>query len=314
MSTIETIEATAKRVPPVPSDHTSYRYRYYWLILGGILKRNNLNLNPKLSAVTTQYGITRSDKERYGALFAVPEQDIDKYPFNYVTRSAGPWILKILKGLGLNFKHLRHVKSSQYLTPENPPLDVTKKYQFWVGVADIIPAGEDRVVVIFEGIIRDEFGKECAFYEECFMVTHIDPRHVVELRNHTTYGHHDASDFKGLRNRKPLDDPEESIPITVPERMGRDYGKASGDFNIIHIHDGMAKLLGYPKAFIQGFCTANYAIKYLTEHSGHPVTHAATSFTLPIFVGETVELRYNATRFEFQNHKGRVAAFGTWSH
>ncbi|MBN1410245.1 MAG: hypothetical protein JW969_05320 [Spirochaetales bacterium] len=51
----------------------------------------------------------------------------------------------------------------------------------------------------------------------------------------------------------------------LPIDAGLQYGRLTGDGNMVHINDLTAKLFGFRKPFIQGYCTANLVMKHLSQ-------------------------------------------------
>ncbi|GAB5099746.1 MaoC family dehydratase [Caballeronia sp. TF1N1] len=84
---------------------------------------------------------------------------------------------------------------------------------------------------------------------------------------------------------------ETSTPLLVrearwqlPAQLGRDYAKASGDFNPIHLHALSAKAFGFQRAIAHGMWTLARTLAAL-----HPVKtlasgHAHGDFKLPLFL------------------------------
>jgi hypothetical protein len=68
-------------------------------------------------------------------------------------------------------------------------------------------------------------------------------------------------------------------------------------------------MFGHPRPFIQGLCTANYVLRHLTPLYGPPESLGITS-AKRIFVGQRIELRHIARKFEVCDEKGALLAFG----
>lgn len=74
---------------------------------------------------------------------------------------------------------------------------------------------------------------------------------------------------------------------TVPENIGRRYGLASGDFNLIHVHAVTAKAFGFPKAIAHGLWSK---ARCLAELGELPAAYRAdVQFKLPVFLPAKVE-------------------------
>jgi acyl dehydratase len=75
------------------------------------------------------------------------------------------------------------------------------------------------------------------------------------------------------------------------------YAGASGDFNVIHWNERMAKSVGLPDVIAHGMLTMALAGRFLTEWAGDPgaVTEFGVRFSAPVVVpdddkGATVEI------------------------
>lgn len=74
----------------------------------------------------------------------------------------------------------------------------------------------------------------------------------------------------------------------VPENIGRNYAKISGDFNLIHIHAVTAKAFGFPTAIAHGMWSK---ARTLAEMGDLPESFTVdVSFKLPILLPAKVEL------------------------
>ena len=80
------------------------------------------------------------------------------------------------------------------------------------------------------------------------------------------------------------------------------YAGASGDFNVIHWNERIAKSVGLPDVIAHGMLTMALAGRYLTELAGDPgaVTEFGVRFSAPVVVpdddkGATVEVTGTVT-------------------
>jgi acyl dehydratase len=80
------------------------------------------------------------------------------------------------------------------------------------------------------------------------------------------------------------------------------YAGASGDFNVIHWNERVAKSVGLPNVIAHGMLTMALAGRFLTEWAGDPgaVTEFSVRFSAPVVVpdddkGATVEVAGTVT-------------------
>lgn len=80
---------------------------------------------------------------------------------------------------------------------------------------------------------------------------------------------------------------DQQVVWSVPENIGRRYGMASGDFNLIHVHAITAKAFGFPKAIAHGLWSK---ARCLAELGELPAAYRAdVQFKLPVFLPAKVE-------------------------
>jgi acyl dehydratase len=90
------------------------------------------------------------------------------------------------------------------------------------------------------------------------------------------------------------------------------YAGASGDFNVIHWNERVAKSVGLPNVIAHGMLTMALAGRFVTEWAGDPgaVTEFAVRFSSPVVVpdddkGATVEVAGTVTE-KLPLHEVRV--------
>ncbi|GGD92022.1 MaoC family dehydratase [Caballeronia grimmiae] len=70
----------------------------------------------------------------------------------------------------------------------------------------------------------------------------------------------------------------------LPAQLGRDYAKASGDFNPIHLHALSAKAFGFPRAIAHGMWTLGRTLAALSPSKALAAGHAHGEFKLPLYL------------------------------
>ena len=92
------------------------------------------------------------------------------------------------------------------------------------------------------------------------------------------------------------------VPYQVTRRDLVRYAGASGDFNVIHWNERIAKSVGLPDVISHGMMTMALAGRYLTEWAGDPgaVIEYGVRFSAPVVVpdddkGATVEVTGTVT-------------------
>ncbi|MDR5779667.1 MaoC/PaaZ C-terminal domain-containing protein [Caballeronia sp. LZ065] len=70
----------------------------------------------------------------------------------------------------------------------------------------------------------------------------------------------------------------------LPPQLGRDYAKASGDFNPIHLHMLTAKAFGFPRAIAHGMWTLARTLAALHPVKTLAAGHAHGDFKTPLYL------------------------------
>jgi acyl dehydratase len=93
--------------------------------------------------------------------------------------------------------------------------------------------------------------------------------------------------------------PEQSFPIDRLRLVM--YGGASGDFNVIHWNERVARSVGLPDVIAHGMLTMAEAVRVVTDWAGDPgaVVQYGVRFTRPVVVpdetGATVDVSGRVT-------------------
>ncbi len=95
----------------------------------------------------------------------------------------------------------------------------------------------------------------------------------------------------------------------LPAQLGRDYAKASGDFNPIHLHALSAKAFGFPRAIAHGMWTLGRTLAALQPSKQLGAANVQGDFKSPIFLPAettlwTAALSTTARDFEVRDLAG----------
>ncbi len=84
--------------------------------------------------------------------------------------------------------------------------------------------------------------------------------------------------------------PEAIAEWRMPDADGWRYGRLSGDFNPLHMHDGYARRFGYPRAFAHPQRVIGQCLGHL-DAASHAPMELDTWIKGPVFYGATLGLR-----------------------
>lgn len=288
----------------------AYQRRYYASAVRNLVKRHRLLVDRQFPRYRTSFAVTTDDQARWFELFDVGE-DGQSTPFTYHTSSGTLLLMRIVEDVGVNFRHLMHLRSDVALHPGGRQVEPDVEYRLEAALADVVELREDRVALVLETRVHAPDDELLQLNREAFVILSIDPDAMATLRESSRFGKYDVNELTGLTEREPkLGADAEAVTVTIPEDAGVAYGRVSGDLNVVHTTKAAAKMFGHPKPFVQGLYTANHVLHALTRHSPDPVQHLAISFARRAFVGQQVEIRFDDDSFEVLDERGKLIAFG----
>ncbi|WP_211164476.1 MaoC family dehydratase [Shewanella salipaludis] len=95
----------------------------------------------------------------------------------------------------------------------------------------------------------------------------------------------------------------------LSEDLGRRYAKASGDYNLIHLHPVLSKRFGFDRVLAHGMWSKGRCVAELMPQIGERPFTIDVVFKLPLFMpGEVTfasETQADHLRFELRDQKGR---------
>ncbi|WP_168926932.1 MaoC family dehydratase [Shewanella donghaensis] len=96
---------------------------------------------------------------------------------------------------------------------------------------------------------------------------------------------------------------------SLPEDLGRQYAKASGDYNLIHLHPIVSKRFGFDRVLAHGMWSKARCLSGLMQFIGDRPFKLDVEFKLPVFMPSEVTFAFesmeNGKRFEMRDIKGR---------
>ncbi|MGO9602043.1 MAG: cyclic nucleotide-binding domain-containing protein [Candidatus Binataceae bacterium] len=244
-----------------------YMVAYYTTALKHVLKQHRLLVDRRFPAYETTFTLS---PEEHGRWFQLFEGSEPATPFTFHTTVGTMALMRVVGDVGVNFKNLMHLKCEMGMATGHP-MEPGRTYRLAGQIEDIIALRDDRVAVVCASRVYDETGFRVRTGRDFFVILNLEPEYVEGLRAAKRYGHIDAAEFQALASREAqLNNAARRISIEVPEDMGLRYGKVSGDLNPVHTTRVAAKILGHPRPFVQGLCTANYILQHLTPVYGPP--------------------------------------------
>jgi len=95
----------------------------------------------------------------------------------------------------------------------------------------------------------------------------------------------------------------------LTEDLGRNYAKASGDYNLIHLHPLLSKRFGFERVLAHGMWSKARCMAHLMQFVGERPFKVEVEFKLPVFMPSEVTFAYesleNGKRFEMRDVKAK---------
>jgi CRP-like cAMP-binding protein len=304
------------RVPAVSIDRLpSYMARYYATAIRNVLRRHRIIADGRFPRYEDRFTLTQATRERWQSLFRADERTPGT-PFTYHTASATMALMKIVADVGVNFRHLMHLRTEITLDGKGLSLQADRSYRAQYQLRDIVRLRSDRVALVTSTLVEDEETGGMYAQKDFFVIKNLAPEYMSALKKARGYGKENCAALIQLTKRKPQllhDAATVERAIGISAEMGRAYGRVSGDLNLVHTTAVAAKVFGYARPFVQGLCTANAVLKELTEVCTAPLQRFTVSFCRPVYLNQTVRALIAPGRYEVCDASGTVLAFGDWA-
>ena len=109
---------------------------------------------------------------------------------------------------------------------------------------------------------------------------------------------------KGLTKfSRDVADLEQSKKIHIPKNLGRKYASVSNNFDLIHISDFTAKMMGQKRAIIHGMWTVARGVSEM-DNLSYPCK-MEFKFLTPIYMDSNTQLQKYDAGFKFFNESGK---------
>jgi hypothetical protein len=290
-----------KIVPIVNHGHPgtfSYRWFYLKSSLSSVIRSHKLNYTEPRYGRDSGFFYHISTWRRWHRLCGVPENI--KVPFTVYGYSAAVGVMKVLKELGVNFRHLLHLKSEITI---HKIMDPGESYTIDYAFEEAIRIKADKAALVgYSKALKQ--GNIYMEIRDHFVIKNVEEQYLKSLKEDTT------GEFRGI-TRIPAEDLKDAHTeeIFIAGNLARDYGHASGDRNIVHTTLLAARIFGYRRPFVQGLCTANLIMSRLCL-KGVDLKYFSIVFCRPVYLKSRTFLTYNSDEYRLQDEKGRVLCFG----
>jgi hypothetical protein len=276
----------------------SYNWFYYTSAIKGVLRKHRLEFKKPRYGRDNNFIYLESTKRRWHRLYNVPENV--HVPFTVYGYSGAVGMMKILKELGVNFRHLLHLKSEIKISGE---MHAGESYVIDFEFDDVLRIKADKAAII--GTVKVKKNDTVLLeVRDHFVIKEVPESDLNKLKQDET------GQFRGITRipAKPMEGAAVR-ELFIEGHYARDYGSASGDKNIVHTTAFASRLFGYRRPFIQGLCTANLILSRLSM-DGVNLSYFSIVFCRPVYLRSTVFLNYTDCEYRLMDRKGQVLCFG----
>jgi hypothetical protein len=288
-------------------------FYFYYYALRGLLRKQNLYLPNTTIQYKSKFHLTKMICTQWEKLFE-PGLEPNKIPFTYYCMEYVKFYLKSMDILRFNYRNILHLGHEIIFSPDHQNIRIGEIVQLTLNIKDISWLDHDRAVLFIESNIEDMEGNNMRKGTDAIFLKGLTTANIEKLKNSVKYNLTDVSMYRNLSKHKPTLFDVKTSYLHVPNNFGARYGKISGDRNPVHTREWLAKLFGYPRAFIQGSATVNFLIKHFISEQQENIKSLSIKFCKPIFPGQTIEIRFTEKKFELVNSKNDLLAFGDRSY
>jgi hypothetical protein len=82
---------------------------------------------------------------------------------------------------------------------------------------------------------------------------------------------------------------------SLPDFLGRQYAKVSGDYNPIHLHPILAQAFGFRGTVLHGWCSASKVAAFIEKETGKTIKLFEVKFIKPVILPRAVVCQYSFT-------------------
>lgn len=288
-----------------------YGISYWTGTLGNLLTTHRLK-TAHTRRYTANVDISNRLHELWHRLFDVKPEGTTAVPFLY-NQSVGTLLYtRVFADLGINFRHLLHVKHETSHVAGVPQYASARQQRLDCGVKQLSRLGEDKALVDVETRIHGACDTLLSVIQDRFLIRKLPVRDLASLRRDPTAVREMLALRRCASALTPQTEGIRHCSMPVPQDMGRLYGQVSGDMNPVHTTKFGARLFGVPRPFLQGLGVRNLAIRHMAT-MGVPLDHLSLTFASPAYLGQTLRLLFRDGRFEVQDSRQQIVAYGTAS-
>lgn len=283
-------------------DHYTYKFQFLYKSILGLAKKQQISTGVN-KIYKVGFNINEEEYQKWQQTFQKQSNEIN---FSFYLKSSTALFMKFTKDLGVNYKNVLHLRNELEYKKQGH-LFLPGKYKNAAWVSTIFPAGKSNLIIKFSSKVQNEENQLILKNVDCFMIRNVDEQTMAEIKAAATTK---VNYRRWLIPTKIEENQSETAEITVPADMGIQYGKVSGDMNMVHTTPFFVKLFGFKKPFIQGLCTANYVLSNSPFEDNF--TDFSINFSKPVYTDSTIKIIYGESSYKVVNEKDEIVAHGEY--
>ncbi len=279
----------------------SYFARYLSSLTLGIVRKHKPDLDTRLPQFESQVTLNENTDRKWCSLFDTdPELNA---PFTRYIPTSSQAIIEYVKRLNIRYQNLVFAASHiDFLTNDKGSRaenDIHLRYRY-CGAESVNRASS---VACFSTEVTGLHSRPLVRQTDYFYLrkspcnTPIENATVRQIRSMP-------------RKRRRLSKQDLIGEFFIWKRMGLDFGKLSGDLNLLHILDSTARFTNKSRGFVQGLCTLNIIIGLMWQRYPQGLASLSIFYSRPVLHDQNVFLLCDGRTFELIDEKDQLVAFG----
>jgi hypothetical protein len=292
----------------------NYTMLYYFRILQNILYKHKVRLVGYPDKMVTQFIFDKQLQKEWYDLFEIKDENTD-LNFPYFMREARTAfaLFDALNTYNFSLANLLHVKSSLWFRNDTNIFKANQSYRVECTTDDIMAVTNDRVCLIAKIRIFNQDGVHVYDQKNAFLIKKLKEDKLKLFDSFHHYAKHRPELFTNLSQKTSTlwqNKQCERSEINIKKSLGAYYGKLSGDMNMIHTSQLIAKSMGAKGAFIQGLCTLNLLLAKFSSIGYNNIEKLNITFCNKIYEEQTILLLVSHGSYELVDVEGKLLAYG----
>lgn len=283
--------------------------RWWAHTLPGLLQRHRLE-PARAGHYGARFNPNAALRESYAELFDLRHGPGGVgYPFLYAQGVNTLLQTRVLADLGVNRRHVRHLRHSTQLHAGAEAYQGETCQQLDCRLQRVVRIGPTEVLALLQTRIVDSADRLLAQVDDGFVVRELDVAYAVQADEDDRLR---RAVSRMRRRQAELDAGAADVrmrQLYIAADAGRRFGRISGERSPAHVHRLGARLWGQRRPHVQSQYLRNLVARELAEW-GVDQASLQLTFNRLACLGQTLHLLLQDSRFELVDEHNRLVAFG----